>query len=265
MGTFEFLLFHRDLETSVSYLQNGVGGLIIDLETVGKVDRQLGFDTQINDHSINDIAVIRAQSDGHLLCRLSSPIAPVNEINAVIDAGANELIVPMITSLDQAERIVNLNKGRAKLTLMVETKDAVKVTRELSELSIDRVYVGLNDLRISRKTPSIFSPMLDGLLEEIRTSVKGVEFGFGGLTLPSKGAPIGSKHLFNEMARLGSDFTFLRRSFYRDTFDMKHKAALSCMSDHFEKVKNRDLAQQKLDHIEMKSALEDLLLGIANE
>ena len=43
--------------------------------------------------------------------------------------------------------------------------------------------------------------------------------GFGGLTLPGHGRPIATELLAGEMARLGADFTFLRRSFLRDLGD----------------------------------------------
>jgi hypothetical protein len=112
--------------------------------------------------------------------------------------------------------VLDLVDGRAGLGILVETRDAVAAADELARLPLSRVYVGLNDLGIERGTPSIFTPLVDGLLDELRECFAAMRFGFGGLTLPEAGAPIPCRLLLGELARLRADFTFLRRSFYRD-------------------------------------------------
>jgi len=89
------------------------------------------------------------------------------------------------------------------------------MVKELARLPVSRVYVGLNDLAIERKTPNIFTAVADGTVERIRRAFP-VPFGFGGLTLPDRGHPIPCRLLIGEMARLPCDFSFLRRSFHRD-------------------------------------------------
>jgi hypothetical protein len=51
-----------------------------------------------------------------------------------------------------------------------------------------------------------------------------VPLGAGGVTYPPNGLPIASKYLINEYARLGIDFSFLRRTFIRDhaSHSMEH-------------------------------------------
>ncbi|MGW8178491.1 MAG: hypothetical protein ACWGQW_06970, partial [bacterium] len=66
-----------------------------------------------------------------------------------------------------------------------------------------------------RKSPSIFDAVADGTVERVRAHFE-IPFGFGGLTLPDCGAPIPCRLLIAEMARLDSNFSFLRRSFHRD-------------------------------------------------
>ncbi len=81
---------------------------------------------------------------------------------------------------------------------------------------LKRVYVGLNDLAIARKTESIFTALIDGTIERIRPLFH-VPFGLGGLTLPDRGYPIPCRLIMSELARLRCTFTVLRRSFHADT------------------------------------------------
>jgi hypothetical protein len=75
--------------------------------------------------------------------------------------------------------------------------------------------VGLNDLRIDRRSDQLFRPLVDGTVDDVRAEVA-QPFGVGGLTLPEGGHPVPSRLLAAELIRLGADFTFLRRSFTAD-------------------------------------------------
>ena len=77
------------------------------------------------------------------------------------------------------------------------------------------MYLGLNDLAIERGTRNIFAAVADGMVERVREAFR-APFGFAGLTLPDAGFPIPCRLLIGEMARLGCQFSFLRRSFHRD-------------------------------------------------
>ncbi|PCJ05054.1 MAG: hypothetical protein COB16_16890 [Rhodobacteraceae bacterium] len=213
---FKFFVFHRELEMSCRLLQAGVSAILIDLEHRGKAQRQDGFDTEINVHSVDDLRRLRDETDKTIMCRISGPDASDSELSSVIENGADEIIIPMVRRPAEVERIIKRTDGHCRITVMIETVDGASQAGSLSDLSIDNIYVGLNDLHIQRGTRSIFAPLADGLLEKIRRRCANVGFGFGGLTLPNLGTPVPSMHLYAEMARLDCSFTFLRRSFYRD-------------------------------------------------
>ncbi|KPA21406.1 hypothetical protein shim_21100 [Shimia sp. SK013] len=255
---FDLLLFHREIETSIACLQSGVAGIIVDLESGNKRQRQLGYDTEINSHSIADLTALRRRTDGALLCRLSQPDPDDQELAAVIGAGVNEVIVPMLTSADQAERLLSRIDGACKVTLMIETCGAVADSKKITALPVNRIYVGLNDLRIERGTSTIFAPMADGLLDRLRNSCDDVSFGFGGLTLPGKGAPLPGSHLYAEMARLGCGFTFLRRSFYRDVEKLDLGQALASIQSEILRYRNRSGAKVELDFAETARVVQAL-------
>lgn len=260
----DLLLFHRDLDTSLACLDAGVDGIIIDLETRGKAERQSGFDTEINAHSISNLTDLRAKTGARLFCRLSSPDADASEIARVIEAGADEVIVPMLTSAEQTQRVCEQIGKACKITLMVETGSMAQEVSKINSLPIERVYVGLNDLHISRGTRSIFAPFQDGLLDSIRRDITTPKFGFAGITLPTKGSPLKALHLYNEMARLDAQFTFLRRSFYKDTAGISFAAAVTQIRNGFEAAQMRTKEEIEADHQEMIQAVAALTGASAN-
>lgn len=254
---FELLLFHRVIAFSEMCVDEGIDGLIIDFETKGKTLRQDGFDTEINAHTLKDLEAVRALSDAHILCRINTPGPDTaQEVARVLDAGADEIIVPMIRNLEDAQAVVEAVSGAARITLMVETIEATKFTRELCALPIDRIYVGLNDLHISRGTSTLFEPLIDGCLEAIRDDVQGVQFGFGGITLRGQGNPLPVHHFVGDLARLNADFTFLRRSFYRDVAAESLGAALKQMREDVRSAQARNVAQISSGFKEMQAAVQ---------
>jgi hypothetical protein len=213
----ELALFASDLDVVRAAVAGGVRTVVVDWEHEGKEARQAAADTEINRHTAEDLRAARAATSAWLLCRLNR-LGPRSsaEVEQALAAGADELLLPMVRSVAEVERALALVDGRAGLGILVETGEAVAAARELAGLPLSRAYVGLNDLAIQRGTPTIFAPLADGLLDELRERFAAVRFGFGGLTLPEAGAPLPCRLLLGELARLRADFTFLRRSFYRD-------------------------------------------------
>jgi 2-keto-3-deoxy-L-rhamnonate aldolase RhmA len=216
MSTFELALFANDLTVVAEAVPAGVASVVVDWEHEGKEARQAFADTEVNNHTVEHLRASRALTSARVLCRLNAfgPGTP-EEVEQAVD-GADELLLPMVRTPEEVERTLALVHGRAGLGILVETQAAVAAADELARLPLSRVYVGLNDLSIDRGTATIFAPLVDGTLDEVRERFAGVQFGFGALTLPDAGSPIPCRLLLGELARLRCDFTFLRRSFYRD-------------------------------------------------
>lgn len=251
----DLFLFHRTIETSIEALEAGVDGVIVDLESAGKARRQEGYDTEINTHSFETLEALRQACGGYILCRISGPEPEEFELERIVDLGADEIIVPMLTSVRQAERLFDMVGSSCQVTLMVETPQAVQNIEALCKLPAARIYVGLNDLRILRGTETIFTPLVDGVMGELRCKILDQQFGFGGLTLPDKGHPLAAMHLYREMARLGSGFTFLRRSFYRDCEGMTLKSAVTKIRAGLKAVSSRDPIHIQTDYQALREAI----------
>jgi hypothetical protein len=213
---FELLLFSTDPVFVAEAVRAGVAGVVVDWERIGKHRRQDSWDTQINGDTAEDLRRVRAATDVRVLCRINGfGETTVAEIEEAIGAGADEILLPMVRSVDQVRTVLELVGGRADLGILVETVDAVYLAEQLGALPLRRVYVGLNDLAIDRNSANVFSAVVDGTVERVRRGVP-VPFGFAGLTRPDGGDPIPCRLLIGEMARLRCRFTFLRRSFHRD-------------------------------------------------
>jgi hypothetical protein len=215
---FELVLFSTNPDLIRSADENGVDAFIVDWEARGKEARQSGFDTQVNHDTLEDLKSVRRSTARTVLCRLNSfGDETAEEVRKAIEAGADELLLPMITSPEQPLRVLEMVDGACGVGILVETPEAVCCADRLAALPLSRVYVGLNDLAISRNLPNIFSAVSDGTVEQVRRYFKATPFGFGGLTLPERGFPIPARLLISEMARLNCQFSFMRRSFWRDT------------------------------------------------
>jgi hypothetical protein len=216
MTPFDLLLFSTDPAAIRPAAAAGVAGFIVDWEWIGKEERQTAADTEVNRDTVEDLRRARAATRARLLCRLNAVGETTErEIEEAIGAGADELLIPMVRAPREVEGVLARVGGRCGVGILVETVAAVREAAALARLPLSRVYVGLNDLAIERRTSHIFAPLADGLLDRIRDAF-GVPFGFGGLTLPERGHPVPCRLLIAEMARLRTDFSFLRRSFRRD-------------------------------------------------
>jgi hypothetical protein len=217
VSAFELALFASDLTVVSEAVPAGVASVVVDWEHGGKHARQALADTEVNNHTVEDLRAVRALTGARVLCRINAyGPGTRDEIERAVEAGADELLLPMVRVAADVEQTLALVAGRAGLGILVETRDAIAVSEDLARLPLSRVYFGLNDLSIDRGTATIFAPLVDGTLDEVRERFAGLRFGFGGLTLPEAGAPIPCRLLAGELARLACDFTFLRRSFFRD-------------------------------------------------
>jgi hypothetical protein len=213
---FSLLLFSIDEAFVRAAVRAGVTGIMVDWERDGKCRRQANADTEINTHTLDDLRRVRRATDARVICRVNQPgCSSAAEIESAIDAGADELLVPMVRRCADVEQVLERVRGRCRVGILVETADAVACARDLCALPLSRIYVGLNDLAIDRGADCIFESVADGTVDAVRQACP-LPFGFGGLTLPDAGSPIPCRLLIAEMARLGAGFSFLRRSFHRD-------------------------------------------------
>lgn len=260
--SFELILFFTTEAFCAEAYAAGIHGFLIDWESMGKQARQNGYDTQINAHTPDDLRRLRGAVAGNIICRVNRCGPHTRrEIETAIGGGANEILLPMVTTLGEIETTLRLIDGRCGLGVMIETLGAVRIAAEINRLPLTRVYVGLNDLGIERQTPHIFSALEDGTLEAIRNALPDLPFGFAGLTLPDSGYPLPCIMLINEMARLGASFSVLRRSFLRDIQGRAMSAEIPRLRAALEAARQRTPEQIEADRRALLDAVNLLPVG----
>lgn len=212
------LMFITNEENIAKIAENsGVNWIFLDLEIIGKEDRQGHLDTVISHHCIEDVKEIKASlSKSQLLVRVN-PIYEGSkyEINRVIEDGAEIVMLPFFKSSKEVETFVKYVAGRAKVCLLVETPEAVKdIDSILAVNGIDYVHIGLNDLHLGYGMKFMFELLADGTVEMIcnKINAKGIPYGFGGIAQIGKG-DLPAEYIIAEHYRLGSTMAILSRSF----------------------------------------------------
>ncbi len=252
---FDLLLFSTNLELITEAVRAGIVGIIVDLEDAGKKKRQEGFDTHIGMNTFDDLIRVRMNTDSYLICRIN-PFGNETyaEIQQCIDAGVDEIFLPMVRTVGEVERSLNYTKRQCRLSILIETMEAARSAAALGSLPISRVYVGLNDLAIDRRVSNIFTSLVDGTVEDILAQLS-VPYGFGGITLPTLGSPVPAPLFMAEMVRLGCSFGFLRRSFLRDVANKRLIDEVPKIKRAIEELESRNQAQRETDRLEFLSLI----------
>lgn len=201
----------------------GVDRIFVDMEYIGKFERQGGMDTVQSRHTIADITAVRkAITKAELMVRVN-PIhqatkeygSSEDEINDAIKAGADVLMLPFFKSVEEVRTFIRLVDGRAKVFPLLETPEAVEVIDEILELDgLDEIHIGLNDLSLGYGKKFMFELLSDGTVERLckKFRAKGIPYGFGGIGALGKGA-LPAERVIREHYRLGSTRAILSRSF----------------------------------------------------
>ncbi len=195
----------------------GVDRIWIDLETLGKEDRQKNLNTVKSHHSVDDIkAITPLLNRSEMLVRVNPwNDASEQEIDKVLDSGAQLVMLPMWKTVDEVRSFVRAVGGRAKTVLLLETKEAVSCLDEVLELTgIDEIHIGLNDLHLSYGLTFMFELLANGIVEQLcrKIAAKGIPYGFGGIARIGEGT-LPAEKIILEHARLGSSRAILSRSF----------------------------------------------------
>ena len=201
----------------------GVDRIFVDMEYIGKAKRQGGMDSVQNHHTVDDVKAIRGVlTKAKLLVRIN-PIhkatkehsSSKEEIDAVIDAGADIVMLPFFKTKDEVEIFLSYVNGRAKTMLLMETPEAASIVDQIIAIpGIDEIHLGINDLSLGYGKTFMFELLTDGTVERLCLKFKlaGIPYGFGGIAAIGSGT-LPAEAILREHYRLGSSMVILSRSF----------------------------------------------------
>ena len=197
--------------------KNGVDRIMVDLETLGKEERQKNMNTVKSHHTVEDVRIISNMlTSSEMLVRVNPwNENSVNEIESVIAAGADRIMLPMWKTTDEVNAFLNTVNSRVHTTLLLETKEAVEIIDEILENPLlDEIHIGLNDLHLSYGLSFMFELLANEMVENIcqKFKVKGIPYGFGGIARIGEGA-LPAEWIVMEHYRIGSTIAILSRSF----------------------------------------------------
>ncbi len=206
-------------DVSSTIMDCGIDRIFVDMEVLGKSDRQGGMNTVQSRHTVESLREIKAiMPEGReLLVRTNPPNETLKQqVDEVIEAGADIVMLPFFHTASDVENFVEIVGGRAKVSLLLENRESVidNIDEILMVEGVDEYYIGLNDLNLSLGGKFMFEPMANGILdttcEKLRAT--GKPFGFGGIAKLDGGLLSGSRVLA-EHYRLGSSIVIVSRSF----------------------------------------------------
>lgn len=194
--------------------------IFIDLETVGKKERQIGLNTVLSNHSIADVKKIRnVVSNTKILVRCN-PIGThsqkeIEEINKT--SGIDRVMLPFFKTVKEVKIFIDfLDTSKIEPSLLIETTSAIENLNDILKIyPFKYVHIGLNDIHIERNTNFMFEPYVDGLLQRTINILNdyNVNFGIGGIGRIGSGLLPTPECIINEHTRLNSSGVILSRSF----------------------------------------------------
>lgn len=188
----------------------GIDCIGLDFEKIGKRERQSDPKAWISDHEESQIPAVReALRSAKLFARTNALYSGSrDEVDRLIAAGAQVLMLPMFTTAEEVARFVDFVAGRAEISLLLETPQAVVRIHDIARVGgIDEINLGLNDLHRALGLKSHFEVLTSGLLDMVSDEVRGagVRFGFGTVgRAGDTGLPIPPDLIYAQYPRLNA-------------------------------------------------------------
>lgn len=247
---------------------DALGGfrLFVDLERLGKAQRQAGRNTFISEHQLEDVARIREVLVRSALMVRVNPLheGTPQEVDAVLARGADCLMLPMFHSPEEVLAFARIVAGRVPVVALLETAQALRCVEDWAGTpGLREIYVGLNDLHLSLGCRFMFEPLADGGVDRAARAARahGLRFGFGGIARIEEGLLPG-RDVLAEHLRLGSGAVILSRTFHRET-EMDFEREVAALRQAEGELAARTPAQQHADAARIAQRIRAIAAGIA--
>ncbi len=247
----------------------GVKRIFVDMEILGKHERQGHLSTVISDHTLEDVAAVReAVPTAELMVRVNPLHSGTKaEVDGAIAAGADLLMLPMFETARELAKFSEIVDGRVGIVPLVETRGAaVDIARVARVRGLQEVFIGLNDLHLSLGLKFMFQLLSNGTVERLVEQIRetGVPYGFGGIARVGEGT-LPARLVLGEHVRLRSRSVILSRAFHKgneridqdDDFRQAIAAVRACEGE----LDRRSHAQIWSDRGELRQIVDEIVRG----
>ena len=242
--------------------------LFVDLERLGKAERQAGRNTFISTHQVSDVGKVKSQLRRS---RLMVRVNPVNagtrdEVDAVLAQGADMLMLPMFMSASELRQFLDIVDCRAPVSALLENEGALASIDDWIEApGLSEVYVGLNDLHLSLGRRFMFEPLAEGIVDRVASlaRARGIAFGFGGIARLEEGLLPG-RDVLAEHLRLGSACVILSRTFHNSQGSRRFEDEVAALRATEVALALRTPEQVQSDSVRIAQAIRGIATAMAN-
>lgn len=197
----------------------GVDRIGLDLETLGKHERQGGLGTWISPHTIDRLPALRERlSQASLFARVNPLHTKTSaEVELLLAHGVEVMMLPMFNSAEQVAEFIHLVDRRAEVVLLLETLAAARdIERIVAVTGVTEIHIGINDLALSMGMRNRFGVLDCELTNDVSRCVRaaGLRFGIGGVgRAGDESLPIPSDLIYAQYPRLGATAALISRAF----------------------------------------------------
>ena len=205
----------------------GIDRIGVDLDRLGKAERQAGLATWISPHTVSDLERLRPAVLRARLFVRTNPLhdASPREVEQALAAGAEMLMLPMFRAAEDVARFVDLVGGRAGVVGLLETREAADDVDAVARVpGLDELHVGINDLALALGLRNRFAVLVSPAAERIAraAAAAGLRLGIGGIgRLADAGLPIAPDLVYAQYPRLGATAALVSRSFLAGGCDLE--------------------------------------------
>lgn len=214
----QWMLITANTEIAAYAEAAGVHRIFVDMEVLGKAERQGHLDTHKAAHTFADVAALaQVLQRAELMVRLNPLHAgSAAEVAQAVAAGAQRLMLPMFTCAEEVAEFAAL-AGGCPVTWLAETPQALLRLGDWLPLlrAGDEIHFGLNDLSIAMGLNFLFESMAARMFDVAAQCLRaaGVPFGIGGIARAHTG-DVAANQILGEHVRLGCSRLILSRAFH---------------------------------------------------
>ena len=241
--------------------------LFVDLERLGKAERQAGRNTFISTHSLEDVGRIKSVLNRSRLMVRVNPVhaGTGTEVDAAIAQGADLLMLPMFCDASTLREFSRIVDGRLPIVPLLETAGAYETLDDwIDTPGLWEVYMGLNDLHLSMGLRFMFEPLAMGCVDRVGQAARarGLRFGFGGIARLDEGLLPG-RSVLGEHLRVGSQAVILSRTFHRADSEAVFEQEVAALREAERSLARRDAQAVARDAQATASIIRDIAARMA--